>query len=254
LVDTYDTIEGVKKAIQVGQALRVRGYELAGIRLDSGDLAYLSIEARKLLDDAGFHNTKIVASNDLDEHIVESLKQQGARIDIWGIGTKLVTAFDQPALGGVYKIAALKDTQTGKWEYKIKLSEQSVKVSIPGKLQVKRFYDASRGLYVGDMIYDELNPPTGNSFTIVDPQDPIRRKRLSNEAFESKDLLIPIFEKGKLIYDPPTLKSIRHHKQSELDKLHSSIKRFVNPHLYPAGLEKGLYRLREDLIEQLRPH
>ncbi len=253
LVDTYNTLEGVKKAIRVGQQLRARGYELAGIRLDSGDLAYLSIEARKLLDEAGFHNTKIVASNDLDEHIVESLKQQGARIDIWGIGTKLVTAFDQPALGGVYKIAALKNLQNGEWEYKIKLSEQSIKVSVPGKLQVRRFYDSSRGLYVGDMIYNELNPPEGNSFTIVDPQDPIRRKRLSTEAFVHKELLVPVFEKGQLVYPLPGLEDIRQHRQEELSKLHSSIKRFVNPHLYPAGLEKGLYRLREDLIEQLRP-
>lgn len=253
LVDTYNTLEGVKKAIRVGQQLRARGYELAGIRLDSGDLAYLSIEARKLLDEAGFRQTKIVASNDLDEHIVESLKQQGARIDIWGIGTKLVTAFDQPALGGVYKIAALKNPETGDWEYKIKLSEQSIKVSVPGKLQVKRFYDASRGLYVGDMIYNELSPPEGNHFTIVDPQDPIRRKRLSSDVFESKDLLIPVFEKGKAVYSLPDLEHIRRHRQEELDKLHGSIKRFVNPHLYPAGLEKGLYRLREDLIEKLRP-
>src|SRR5581483_3124925 len=131
LVDTYDTLGGVEKAVEVGKWLRERGHELLGIRLDSGDLAYLSIEARKILDAAGFPNAVIIGSNDLDENIIASLKEQGATINVWGVGTKLVTAYDQPAMGGVYKLAAVR-TAGGRWEYKVKLSEQTAKVSIPG--------------------------------------------------------------------------------------------------------------------------
>ena len=153
LVDTFDTLEGVKKAITVGNQLRAAGHEMVGIRLDSGDLAFLSIEARKLLDEAGFPNATIVASNDLDEHLIESLKRQGAKIAMWGVGTKLATAFDQPALGGVYKLGALKDTN-GKWLPKVKLSEQLIKVSTPGILQVRRFFDDK--VARADMVYNEL--------------------------------------------------------------------------------------------------
>ena len=151
LVDTYDTLQGVRHAIKTGQKLKQRGHTLAGIRLDSGDLAYLSIEARKLLDEAGFQDTAIVASNDLDETIISSLKQQGAKINVWGVGTKLVTAFDQPALGGVYKLAALR-REGGEWAYKMKLSEQAIKISTPGIQQVRRFRDEQG--FVADMIYN----------------------------------------------------------------------------------------------------
>ncbi len=132
LVDTYNTVAGIKKAVEVAKNLRQQGHELIGIRLDSGDLAYLSKEGRRLFDEAGFPKVSIVASNDLDEYLIQSLKLQGARIDTWGIGTKLVTAYDQPALGGVYKLAALRNPTTGQWEYKLKLSEQLAKISTPG--------------------------------------------------------------------------------------------------------------------------
>src|SRR5207248_3319128 len=151
LVDTYDTVDGVARAIEAGRWLRSQGHEMAGIRLDSGDLAYLSIEARRMLDAAGFPKALIVASNDLDEHIIASLKQQGARIGMWGVGTKLVTAFDQPALGGVYKLTAIRDAGQP-WRYKVKLSEQAVKVSTPGILQVARF--TRQDEFVGDMIFN----------------------------------------------------------------------------------------------------
>ncbi|MEO8270672.1 MAG: nicotinate phosphoribosyltransferase, partial [Aureliella sp.] len=141
LVDTYDTLDGVRHAITVGNWLRETGHEMVGIRLDSGDLAWLSIEARKLLDAAGLHDATIVASNDLDERLIASLKQQGATIGVWGVGTKLVTAYDQPALGGVYKLGAIEDV-TGHWHPKIKLSEQWIKTSTPGIQQVRRYYDS----------------------------------------------------------------------------------------------------------------
>ena len=176
LVDTFNTIEGVKKAIRTGLRLREQGVEMQGIRLDSGDLAYLSVEARKLLDEAGFEKASIVASNDLDEHIISSLKtQQDAKINVWGIGTKLATAYDQPALGGVYKISAIKDKE-GIWQHKLKISEQAIKTSNPGIQQVRRYQ--SGGEYVSDMIYDELNMPSDTP-TMIDPMDGTRRKKFT---------------------------------------------------------------------------
>ncbi len=246
LVDTYDTIEGVKNAIQVGKWLDEQGFKMVGIRLDSGDLAYLSIQARKLLDEAGFHDAAIVASNDLDEHIINSLKQQDAQITVWGIGTKLVTGNDQPALGGVYKIGAVKENDH--WDYKVKLSEQAIKISNPGILQVRRFY--ADNLCMADMIFDEENPPKGIN-TIIDPLDGTRRKNI-DESIAYKDLLQPIFKKGQLVYQTPSIHQIRENAQKELNTLHSSILRFTNPHQYPVGLEKGLYDLKTHLIMKLR--
>jgi nicotinate phosphoribosyltransferase len=200
-----------------------------------------------MLDEAGFQDTKIVVSNDLDEHIITSLKLQDAAIDIWGIGTKLVTAYDQPALGGVYKLAAIKNSE-GKWEYKMKLSEQAIKISNPGLLQVRRFYDEN--LCMADMIYDENNVPKGES-VIVDPMDSTRQKNVGAEV-KHKNLLESIFEKGVLRYKSPSIDQIKSHAKEELDSLHSSIKRFANPHEYPVGLEKNLHQLKTDLILKLR--
>ena len=140
LVDTYDTLEGTRHAVEVGKKLRKHGHDLLGIRLDSGDLAYLSIEARRILDEGGFPDAKIYASNDLDEETIASLKNQGARIGVWGVGTRLVTGHDQPALGGVYKLTAMRDSADEQWQPRIKLSEQTIKISNPGILGVRRFF------------------------------------------------------------------------------------------------------------------
>ncbi len=247
LVDTYDTIEGVKNAIKMGEKLREQGYEMLGIRLDSGDLAYLSIEARKLLDTAGFEGAKIYASNDLDENIIQSLKDQGAKINVWGVGTKLVTAYDQPALGGVYKLSALKN-DTGEWRYKLKLSEQAIKVSNPGILQVRRFSDENN--YIGDAIFD-TRLGIGDSCTIVDPIDFTRRK-IFTELNHFKDLLVPVFKEGKCVYESPEIHAIRSFAQQELQSFHRGIKRFVNPHQYPVGLEKNLHELKSELVLKAR--
>lgn len=247
LVDTYDTLDGVRNAIEVGKRLRDRGYEMVGIRLDSGDLAYLSIEARKLLDAHGFENAAIVASNDLDEHIIENLKTQGATIGVWGVGTKLSTAFDQPALGGVYKLAAIQD-ESGRWQPKMKLSEQAVKTSIPGKLQVRRF--ASDEKMLGDMIYDEFAGVDVRN-KIVDPGDPERSKTIPGNA-KHEDLLQPVFRKGELVADSESLESIRGRAQEELRRLHPTIRRFMNPHHYPAGLDVGLHERRAQMIREAR--
>jgi nicotinate phosphoribosyltransferase len=247
LVDTYESLEGVRHALEVGRWLRTIGKELSGIRLDSGDLSYLSIEARKILDEAGFNSTKILASNDLDEYVISSLNEQGALIDAWGVGTKLVTAFDQPALGGVYKLGAVfpKD---GKWQGRIKLSEQAVKVSNPGSLQVRRFARANE--YIGDMIYDELDSPP-KSRVLIDIADVTIRRRIPETATH-RDLLVPIFRKGNLVYDRPAIRAIRAYAQAELGRFYSGVKRLLNPHIYPVGLELGLHEAKAHLIQEAR--
>ena len=248
LVDTYDTIEGVKNAVKVGEKLRKKGYKLAGIRLDSGDLAYLSIEARKILDEAGFTDANIVASNDLDEYTIESLKHQEAKINVWGVGTKLVTAYDQPALGGVYKIAAIRKND-GSWSYKMKLSEQAIKVSNPGIQQVRRFHKA--GEFVGDMIFDEETLSPQSSYTMIDPADMTRQKTFDT-SFSHEDLLVNVFDKGKATYQSPNIEQIRERVRTQLQGFHKGIKRFVNPHSYPVGLEEKLFELKNDLLLRLR--
>jgi nicotinate phosphoribosyltransferase len=247
LVDTYESIEGVRRALEVGRWLRTMGRELAGIRLDSGDLAYLSIQARKILDEAGFQSTKIVASNDLDEYVISSLNEQGALIDGWGVGTKLVTAFDQPALGGVYKLSAIRPGD-GKWRGRIKLSEQAAKVSNPGSLQIRRF--VSDNEYIGDMVYDELAGPP-KSRVLVDIADITIRKKIPESATHH-DLLVPIFRRGELVYHRPTIHQTRNHAQTELGRFYSGVKRLLNPHIYPVGLELGLHEVKARLIEEAR--
>ena len=246
LVDTYDTLEGVRRAAEVGRWLREQGHELIGIRLDSGDLAYLSIEARKILDREGFADATIVASNELDEEIIASLKQQGARINRWGVGTRLVTGDRDPALGGVYKLAAVREG--GAWKHKIKLSEQAAKTSNPGMLQVRRFHDAQE--FLGDVIWDELLE-TGDPRTLVDPMDMTRRKRIPDEA-RHEDLLVPALRGGRPVCGSPPLPEIRERTREQLRHLHGGIKRFVNPHGYPVGLEPGLHELKTRLILEAR--
>ena len=243
LVDTYDSLSGVRHAVEVGKRLRKHGHKLGGIRLDSGDLAYLSIEGRKLLNAAGFKDAVIVASNDLNEHLIASLKQQGAAINVWGVGTMLVTAYDQPALGGVYKLSAIRKPD-GTWEHKIKIAEQAAKVTNPGVLQVRRFRKGHE--FVGDAIYDQTGP-LPQRITIVDPTDATRRKHFSANM-KHEDLLIPILRRGNLVYDLPTLDDIRARAQSQLAMLHPGIKRLDNPHEYPAGLELTLHDFKARLI------
>jgi nicotinate phosphoribosyltransferase len=232
----------------VGRELRAAGRELVGIRLDSGDLAYLSIEARKLLDAAGFQRTAIVASNDLDEHIIASLKEQGATITVWGVGTKLATAYDEPALGGVYKMSAIRPRGAASWKYKVKLSEQAIKTSTPGLLQVRRYRDGDGPL--SDMIYNEAEELPAAP-TLIDPLDPTRR-RVIPPATPCGDLLVPVFRGGKRVYDVPPIAEARARAKRELAEFHVGIKRFVNPHRYPVGLERGLHDLKTRLILEAR--
>ncbi|MFL6201372.1 MAG: nicotinate phosphoribosyltransferase [Thermoanaerobaculia bacterium] len=247
LVDTYNTLEGVRHAVEVGRWLREQGREMLGVRLDSGDLAWLSREARRILDEGGFPEARVYASSELDEHLVESLKLQGAKIAVWGVGTNLVTAKDDPALGGVYKLTAVREPGEP-WKYKVKLSEQAVKITTPGIQQVRRF--SADGGFIADMIFDEeLGAPA--TPTIVDPGDLTRRKEIPADT-PYTDLLVPVFRQGRRVYDPPPLKEVRQRAADQLAGFHGGVKRFANPHQYPAGLERGLFDLKTHLILQAR--
>ncbi|OGV79802.1 MAG: nicotinate phosphoribosyltransferase [Lentisphaerae bacterium RIFOXYB12_FULL_65_16] len=247
LVDTFDTLDGVRHAVQAAKRLREQGHEMVGIRLDSGDLAWLSIEARKILDDAGFPKAVIVGSNDLDEHLIESLKHQGAAINVWGVGTRLVTSYDQPALGGVYKLTAIRDPN-GTWLPRLKLSEQAIKTTTPGIQQVRRFI--RNGEAVGDVIWDEMHPAPA-AWTMVDPLDPTRRKVLPPDA-SSQDLLQPVLRQGEPVGRRPILAESRDRAQAQLKLLHAGIQRLDNPHTYPVGLELGLHERKAQLIMEAR--
>ncbi|MGE0670549.1 MAG: nicotinate phosphoribosyltransferase [Parachlamydiales bacterium] len=247
LVDTYDTIQGVKKAIEVGKKLRKKKIEMGGVRIDSGDLAHLSIQIRKLLDDAGFPQAKIMASNELDEQIISDLKHQGAKINIWGVGTNLITGKDQPALDGVYKLSAIRDDK-GVWHNKVKVSEQLVKMTDPGILQVRRYFN-DRG-NIADMVYD-IHTELKSRSHFIDPLDPTR-SQLATGEMSSRDLLVPVFSKGKRIYSSPALKEIREKTLDELEMFHPGMRRFLYPQPYFVGLERSLYETKLKLIEELK--
>lgn len=247
LVDTYNTLEGIGKAIEVGKRLKEKGKKLIGVRLDSGDLYYLSNMGREMLDKAGFKDTQIFATNELDETLIADLKRQGAKITVWGVGTKLVTGDQQPALDGVYKLSAVRDPG-GPWKYKLKLSEQMTKVSNPGILQVRRFQKDNE--YIADVIYDN-NTDLSEGCHLIDPFDPTRQKILSRNV-EGKDLLVPVFRKGELVYSLPKLQEIQQKAKNELSMFYAGVKRFLNPHQYVVGMEKSLYELKIKLVENVR--
>lgn len=249
LVDTYDTLRGVHEAVRVGRWLREHGGTLAGIRLDSGDLAYLSIEARRILDEGGFPDAVIVGSNELDEHVIASLKAQGCAIAVWGVGTRMVTGGGDPALGGIYKLAALRRGPAAPWDYKLKLSDDAAKISVPGILNVRRFTDA--GVFAGDMIFDELDPPPSAERLIIDPASDLRHKAIPAAAV-AEDLLVPIFRAGRQVYTPPPLSASRERTLASLRSLHAATKRLLNPHEYPAGLSPSLHDRRATLVASAR--
>jgi nicotinate phosphoribosyltransferase len=244
LVDTYDTLQGVRNAVETGRALRARGGALAAIRLDSGDLAWLSQQAREILDAGGFPETKVLATNELDEHIIESLREQQARVDLWAVGTRLATGKPDAALGGVYKMGAMR-RPGGPWRHRVKLSEQAAKTSIPGVLQVRRFERG--GEPIGDLIWDELAGEPPAAPTLVDPLDPTRRREIA-AGTAAADLLVPVVRGGRVVYDRPSLAAIRARAGAELRRFHPGVRRFVHPHQFPVGLERGLHELRTELV------
>jgi nicotinate phosphoribosyltransferase len=245
LVDTYDTIEGVRHAIEVGHELRAKGHELAGIRLDSGDLAHLSLVARRMLDEAGFPKARIVASNDLDEHLVANILEQGAVIDVWGIGTRLVTAYDQPALGGVYKLGAHRD-EDGTWREALKLSEQPIKITNPGMLAVRRL--TRGGELAGDVIYDSLRGFAAPA--IHDIEDPLR-PAYTPPHDASYDLLETVMKDGKILV-AQDLEAARRRAAADLAALSSRTRRFLNPQPYPVGLDRTVHDRKQALLAAAR--
>ncbi len=243
LVDTYDVEQGVKNAITVARELERDGHKLSGIRIDSGDLAWLSKMARSMLDKAGFPDVGIVLSNDLDEYTITSLNDQKAQYTALGVGTHLAAAYGQPALGGVYKLSAIREPGQEEWTPRLKISEQLYKRTIPGVLDVRR-YRNDDGMLVGDLIFD-VNDGVPADAVIVDPLDAMRRRKMEGE-FET--LLKPLVKNGKVLDVDLSARTARTRCTEQLACLDDSIKRFMNPHEYPCGIERTLFKKRNDLV------
>ena len=254
LVDTYDTIKsGVPNAIKVFTEMREAGIELRnyGIRLDSGDLAYLSKKARKMLDEAGFENAVISASNDLDEHLIHSLKVQGAKITSWGVGTHLITSKDCPSFGGVYKLAAIKQ-EDGRFESKIKLSENTEKITNPGNKTIYRIYDKETGKMRADLICfaDEVFAEN-EDLMLFDPNATWKKTLLEAGTYTMRELLKPVFIKGECFYESPSVMEIATYCKEEKDTLWDETKRLANPHRVYVDLSQKLYDEKQRLLNQM---
>ncbi|MCM1212706.1 MAG: nicotinate phosphoribosyltransferase [Blautia sp.] len=254
LVDTYDTLKsGVPNAIRVFKEMRQAGIPLTfyGIRLDSGDLAYLSKKARKMLDDAGFPDAVISASNDLDEFLIQSLKDQGAAITSWGVGTHLITSKDCPSFGGVYKLAAIMG-KDGQFIPKIKLSENSEKVTNPGNKTIYRIYEKESGKIKADLIclvdeqFKESEP-----LLLFDPVEPWKKTMLAGGSYQLRELMVPVFQNGKCVYTSPKVMDIRAYCQKEQDTLWDETRRLVNPHKVYVDLSSRLYDIKISLLDQM---
>ncbi|HGA0331284.1 TPA: nicotinate phosphoribosyltransferase [Streptococcus agalactiae] len=250
LVDTYDTLRvGVPNAIRVAKEMGEK-INFLGVRLDSGDLAYLSKKVRQQLDDAGFPNAKIYASNDLDENTILNLKMQKAKIDVWGVGTKLITAYDQPALGAVYKIVSI-ETDAGSMRDTIKLSNNAEKVSTPGKKQVWRITSRAKGKSEGDYItFADTDVTQLDEIEMFHPTYTYINKTVCD--FDAVPLLVDIFDKGKLVYQLPSLQEIQEYGRKEFDQLWDEYKRVLNPQDYPVDLARDVWQNKMDLIDRIR--
>ena len=255
LVDTYDVLKsGVPNAIRVFKELREAGLEMKGygIRIDSGDLAYLSKEAYKMLEAEGFGDAIISASSDLDEYLIDSLKAQGARINSWGVGTNLITSKDCPAFGGVYKLAAVKSREDAEFTPKIKLSENSEKVTNPGNKQVYRIYDKKSGKIRADLIcladetFDE-----SKDMIIFDPLETWKKTKILGGTYTLRQLLVPIFQKGQCVYTSPSVMELQAVCAKEKDTLWEETKRLVNPHEVYVDLSDRLYAMKSKLLEDM---
>lgn len=247
VVDTYNSIQGVKNAVVAGKWLVKNRHKLFGIRIDSGNLNAISRKARKILDDNGFHDTHIIASGDLDEFIISELKRKNAPIDIWGVGTKLATGFGDPALGGVYKLSMITD-KNGKWQHRMKLSEDLSKPSLTGVVQIRRFFDNK--YYCGDILYDAFIGINDNTRACcLDNSNKISR---IPETAKYSDLLIPVLRQGKQIYKQPQSTIIREFVQEELKRITPEIRVLEQPSVYPVCMEKRLTKLRTHLVKHAR--
>lgn len=254
LVDTYDTLKsGVPNAIRVFQEFKDAGKPLIkyGIRLDSGDLAYLSKEARKMLNEAGFPEATICASNDLDEFLLHDLKMQGAAIDSWGVGTNLITSKDCPSFGGVYKLAAIQNEE-GEFVPKIKISENTEKITNPGNKTIYRIYEKASGKIKADLICfaDEVIDPK-QDLLLFDPMDTWKKTKLAGGTYTVREILLPIFKNGECLYKSPTLKEIAAYCREEKDTLWDETKRLFYPHRVYVDLSQKLYDVKQSLLDQM---
>ena len=254
LVDTYDTLNsGVPNAIKVFKQIKKEGIELKnyGIRLDSGDLAYLSKKARKMLDDAGFKDATITASNDLDEFLIASLKMQGAEITNWGVGTNLITSKDCPSFGGVYKLAAIMEDGEN-FTPKIKLSDNSEKITNPGNKKIYRIYEKKNNKIKADLICLENETFTENEdMHLFDPHEPWKKTVLKAGTFTLKEMLVKVFDKGQCVYHSDSVMKLRDFAISEMETLWEETKRFENPHQVYVDLSQKLYDIKISLLEKM---
>ncbi len=254
LVDTYNTLRsGVPNAIKVFKEMQEAGIELKnyGIRLDSGDLAYLSKKARKMLDEAGFTDAKITASSDLDENLIMSLKLQGAKINNWGVGTKLITSDDCPSFGGVYKLAAESDGNGG-FIPKIKLSNNPSKVTNPGIKKVMRFYDKATGKIKADLIcLDDEQYNENERIKLFDHMAKWKKMILKPGEYTIRELLVPVFKNGECVYTSPSVNEIKEYCAGELATLWDEHRRLANPHTVPVDLSDKLIELKNKLIDEM---
>ena len=252
LVDTYDTLgQGVPNAIQVFDEMKAAGISMDsyGIRLDSGDLAYLSKQARRMLDDAGHEDAVISASCDLDEYLIADLKRQGAEISLWGVGTKLITSDDCPSFGGIYKLAAERKTG-GEFIPKIKISDNPEKVTNPGIKKVLRIYDKTTGKLKVDLIaLEEETIDTNQDLVVRDPKARWKKMKLKAGQYTVRELLVPIFREGKCVYESPQVMDIRSYAKEELETLWDEYKRLINPASMPVDLSDDLYYLKERMLD-----
>lgn len=252
LVDTYNVLKsGVPNAIRAFRdVLLPMGITKCGIRIDSGDLTYLSVEARKMLDEAGFPECKIVASNSLDEYIIVDLLMQGAKIDAFGVGERLITSKSEPVFGGVYKLSAVED-DAGSVIPKIKISENSSKITNPGFKKVYRFYEKDSGNAFADLItlYSE-HPDFTKPIQLFDPNDTWRRKNKVFDNYTARELLVPIFRDGKRVYDLPSIGAVRDYCAQQVSHLWNTVKRFENPHQYYVDLSQELWELKRNMLAQ----
>jgi len=252
LVDTYDTLKsGVPNAIKVFDVLAKEGKRPKGIRLDSGDLAYFSKKARQMLDNAGYPDAKICASGDLDEKSIDSLKNQGAKIDLWGVGTRLITSNDMPALGGVYKLACVFD-DNGNEIPKIKVSDNIAKITNPGFKNIYRVYDNATGKAEADFIALRSEDEVDTSKPLVLTHPTERWKKITFTNYTVRALQIEVIKNGKLVYDLPKLKDIKEYVKTELDSFWDEYKRLDSPHFYKVDLSDGLYELKRDMLTEIR--
>lgn len=254
LVDTYDTLRsGVPNAIRTFDQMKKEGIKLGsyGIRLDSGDLAYISKKARKMLDAAGYYDAKICASNDLDEYLISSLKEQGAAINSWGVGTNLITSKDCPSFGGVYKLAAIKDKTTGEFIPKIKLSENAEKITNPGNKTIYRFYNNEDNMIIADLIcFADEKIDSTRDYVLFDPIETWKKTRLKGGTYHVREMMIQVFKDGECIYDSPSVMELQKIFREEMETMPEETKRLTNPHKIHIDLSQRLWDTKQRLLDE----